>query len=168
MDLYVHEFVLKCESCRQSMPSQRHHLRPQQCLPNVPLERVAIDIVGPLTKTEQGSWFTIVVTDRYRNLARAISAPMITATHVATVAFENFFMPYAIPSTTMANSWPQLGFKCFAALCALIGTKMISTTWYQPQANGQAEGFYRKLVVRLHHYIGEHQTGRENYVQSLA
>lgn len=33
--------------------------------------------------------------------------------------------------------------------------------------NGQVERFSKKLEVRLRHYIREHQTGCDNYVQPL-
>lgn len=95
--------------------------------------------------------------DRYSQLVRAIPLPMTKAPHVAMLVLENWIMPYKISDTVMMDNGPQFVSESFVALWASMGTKLVMTTEYCHQANGQVERFNMTLVARLRHYIGEHQ-----------
>lgn len=45
------------------------------------------------------------------------------------------------------------------------GIKLITTTEYHPQCNGQVERYNHGLVARLCRYLGEHQQDRDVFVQ---
>lgn len=84
----VQEFVFKCGPCRRHRPLRKHQ-RWLQLLPqSVPLEFIAIAILGPLIKTKQGNRFVIVMTNSYSKLTWFISIPKTTKPFVAMVVLE--------------------------------------------------------------------------------
>lgn len=118
-------------------------------------------------KTKQGNRFIIVITDCDSTSTRALPIPKATESNVSVVVLENRIMSYGIPRATVTDSGSQFVSKIFAALCASVGTKLATTTECHPQATGQVERLSKTLVARLRHYISEHQTSWDTYVQPL-
>lgn len=162
----VHELLFKCESCRRHRASQKHQRRLRLFPASRPLEFVALNSLGPLAKRKQENRYVFVMKDLYSKLTRAIPIPKTTAAQVDMVVFEYRLMPYGILNTIMTDHGLQFAAKFLAVLCASIGTKLIPTTEYHAQVNGQVERFYKTLVARLRHHIGKHQTDWDKYVQS--
>ena len=83
----IYHYVSKCPSCaKKSLRTKRKTTRMQLFPPNAPMEFIAMDILGPLTTTEKGNRFLLVITDRFSKLTRAY--PLSTTT--ATVASQTF------------------------------------------------------------------------------
>lgn len=126
--------------------------------PNEPLNFAAINILGLSTKTTQGNRFVVAMKDRYSKLIRAIPTPKVAAALVATIVFENWINSYGIPSTVLADN--GLGFESwfFAALCALLRTRLVTTTENYRKIDGQGKRYNKTLSARLRHFIDERQT----------
>lgn len=107
------------------------------------------------------------MTNEYSELTPAVPVQKITAPHVALVVLERCIIPYGIPNTIMTGNGPQFVSNFFAALCASLQTKLVSTTEYHPQTNGNVERFDKTLVARLRHYIDEHQSNWDTFIQTL-
>lgn len=63
-------------------------------LATVPLRSLAIDILGPLTKTKRGFRFLLVITDRSMKLTQVIPLRNITAFNVAVAFVEHWVFKY--------------------------------------------------------------------------
>ena len=164
-DVYV--LVERCPECRKNRPSAKHQ-RELKLFPAAgPLEFIAMDILGPLPRSKKGNRFITVMTDRYSKLTRAVPSTKTTAPQVALIFLDNWVIPYGIPSYVLTDNGPQFTSKFFACLCAFLGSKLLNTTAYHPQTNGQAERFNRTIVARMRHYVNEHQTDWDDYVQPL-
>lgn len=108
------------------------------------------------------------MTGCYSKLTRAVFVLKTTASHVFMVVPENWIMPDGIPNLIMIFIGLQFVAQVFAALCVSIGTKLVTFTVHHLQANGQVEMFKETLAARMQHYIGEHQTDWDSFVQPLA
>lgn len=139
MENDVYDTIYRCESFRKHRGHPKHQLHLQLFQPQVPLECIAIEILGLLPKTKRGSQFIFVITDRYRILTRAITRSNITAPVVAKVFPNACIILYGIPSSLLSENGPQFFNKFFAAFCAFLGTKLTMTTASHPQTNGQTE-----------------------------
>lgn len=74
----VYETVENCAACgKNRVHSKKRHL--QLFPPQHPMDTIYIDMLGPFTKTKNGSQFILVITDRYRNLTSAVPTTNITA-----------------------------------------------------------------------------------------
>lgn len=124
----VQKCVFKFESwwCHEPPQGYRHSL---QLFPRTSsLRLVAVNIVKLLTKTTQVILFTVVMTDRYSKLTRAVLVPNQSALHVAVVAFKYLVVPYCISRAITTDSGPQFLSKFFAELCPETRTKLTTAT----------------------------------------
>lgn len=74
-DVFAH--VAQCASSRMIRASKKRQKCMQLFPPSDLLEFVAINILGPLTKTRQGNRFIVVMADRYHKLTRAIQCAKV-------------------------------------------------------------------------------------------
>ncbi|CAC5421618.1 Retrovirus-related Pol polyprotein from transposon 17.6 [Mytilus coruscus] len=81
---FVERWCKRCTECqKRNQPS--HHTRGQMktYIVGEPLERVSLDILGPVTQTYKGNKYVIVVTDYFTRYAEAYGVPDIEAQTVA-------------------------------------------------------------------------------------
>lgn len=70
----VHQTVRDYRSCARVWGTvRRHHTKLTLFPAAIPLEFVAMDLFGPLSKTAHWNRHILVITDRYTNVCRAIS-----------------------------------------------------------------------------------------------
>ena len=92
-----------------------------------------MDILGPLTTTDRGNRFLLVITDRYSKLTRAFPLSTTTADVVAQVFFDGWVASgYGIPSILLTDNGPQFCAKFFQTFCKTLGVKQVFTGAYRP------------------------------------
>ena len=75
MDADIRAVVRKCSVCAQrKTPTNRKKAPLQQEAVGAPMERVAMDIVGPLPETERGNKYILVSGNKYILVSETISA----------------------------------------------------------------------------------------------
>lgn len=127
-----HAYISHCESCRIHRPFDKHQQLLKLFPPSGPLELIAIDILGPLTRTKYGNRLIIVMSDRDTKLARTIPVTKITAPKAAKVVLEDWIIPNGTPEVILTDNDKQFTSKFFAALCASLGSKLVTTTKCHP------------------------------------
>lgn len=164
----VYQVVKESNSCARMRGTRHAHQKHLRLFPaNGPLEFVAMDLLGPLPKTTKGNQNVLVITARYSKLTRAVPLTKTTANHVATAFLENWVISYEIPNYLLTDNGLQFVAKFFAAICLYMGLNQVTTTAYHPQTNGQTERYNKTIVARLRHYVAEHQSDWDVYVQPL-
>ena len=146
----VEQWCRQCSACAQTKSpttQARGPLNPSKV--GFPMERMALDIVGPLPRTKRGNKYILVVADYFTRWVEAYGLPNTEASTVAKVLVNEwicrFGAPYAIHSDQGRNFESQL----FAELCTLLGIHKTRTTPYHPQSDGLVERFNRTLRMLL-------------------
>ena len=62
-----------------------------------PMERIAMDILGPLPETDQGNQVILVVADYFTKWVEAFALPNQEATTIATKLVEEVICRYGVP-----------------------------------------------------------------------
>lgn len=163
----IQMYVSDCTSCGCHRPSDKHWKLLRWCPPPGPVASVAIDILGLLSWTKQRSRFAVALTDRFSKLTRAVLVPKIIAPFAATVVLENWIMLCGIPDAILTDNQCWLASKFFVALCASMGTKLVTTTENFPHTNGKVGRYNHTSVTRLRHYIDDHKQDWKKFVQPL-
>jgi transposase InsO family protein len=132
---------------KKSLKVSRKTTRLQLFPPSAPMEFIAMDLLGPLTLTERGNRFLLVVTDRFSELTRAYPLASTTAEVVAKVFFDGWFSAgYGIPRILLTDNGTQFVAKFFQTFCKILGIKQVFTSAYRPSTNRQTERFNQTVV----------------------
>ena len=146
----VFDYAKGYRACALARGTRYKSQRPLRLFaPKAPLDFVAMDLLGPFKKTDHGSTYVLVITDRFSKLVRAIPMKSTTAPQVADAFIEHWVIPYGMPRHMLTDNGPQFIAKFFEAVCLLLKTKHVTTTAYHPQTNGQAERYNQTLCHRL-------------------
>jgi transposase InsO family protein len=106
-----------------------------------------MDILGPLTVTDRGNRFVLVITDRITKLTRAYPLSTSTAEVVARSFFDGWVTSgYGIPNVLLTDNGSQFVAKFFQTFCRILGVKQVFTSAYRPSTNGQTERFNRTVI----------------------
>lgn len=95
-DIQMH--VRQCNECaRRKGPQRKRRASLRQLRAGAPLERVAVDVLGPLPETEDGNVYVLVLGDYFTKWMETYPIPDQTAETVATKVFEEFVCRFGVP-----------------------------------------------------------------------
>ena len=77
------------------------------------LDYLAIDLLGPLIKSENGCTDILVITDYFRNLERVMALQSKKAQVVGNALLENWKRPYGRLEHVLSENGPQFVVKVF-------------------------------------------------------
>ena len=141
--------VAACDACAKQKTTQGKRRAPLHGFHvGTPLERVAIDIVGPFPLTENGNRYILVVTDCFTKWVEAFPMPNQESVTVAE-AMEGFYTGLGLPTFLHSDQGAQFEAHLFQEMCRLLGIKKTRTTPYHPQSDGQSERNIKTLTKML-------------------
>ena len=150
-----------CETCsacqRRKGPYRKAKAGMKQYLVGAPLERVAIDIMGPLPLTWRKNRYIMVVTDYFTRWAESYPMPNIEAETVCRLLIENFISRYGLPKQIHTDQGRQFESELFQNMCRIFKIDKTRTTSFHPQGGGLVERFNRSLEDMLSKVISRDQ-----------
>ena len=149
----VAHFCRTCTVCQKTSKKERVFKAPLIPIPPVdePFARIAMDIVGPLNRSEKGNRFILVVCDYGTKYPEAIPLKTVDAETVAN-ALIDIFSRTGIPREILSDQGSNFMSATIRHLCSLLHIKKLKTSPYHPQANGLVENFNRTLKKMLKCY----------------
>ena len=130
------------------LPKSRH--APLQLhQPGVPLQRVAMDILGPLPETERGNRYILVIADYCTKWTEAFPMSNMEAHTVAKLFVYNFVCRFGAPDYLHTDQGRNFESNLFSEICKLLGVSKTRTTPYHPQSDGLVERFNHTLLNML-------------------
>ncbi|MES9882407.1 MAG: transposase family protein, partial [Sedimenticola sp.] len=157
-----------CVTCQaRKMPAGPSKAPMQSYHVGMPMERVALDILGPLPETLRGNKYVLVVTDYFTRWAEAYPLRVITAASVATTLVEQFISRFGTPRIIHSDQGRQFESQLFTQLCSLLQCQKTRTTPFHPQSDGLVERFNRTLEDMLSKYISPNQRDWDEIVPIL-
>ena len=93
----MEHYCKSCEECQKASPKRRPAaaLVPLPII-DVPFERIAMDIVGPLPRSRKGNKYILVVCDYATRWPKAVPLEAIDAEHIAE-ELPGFFSRVGVP-----------------------------------------------------------------------
>jgi transposase InsO family protein len=154
----VRQYIAGCEICMKSK-SPNHTLRaPMQLVgAGVPMERIAMDIVGELPRTDKNNRYILVVSDYFTKWVEAFAMPNMEAATVADIVAKEVIARFGVPSAIHSDQGKQFEGKVFTEMCKVLNIKKTRTTPYHPQSDGMVERFNKTLLSMLRTLVDENQ-----------
>ena len=105
----------------------------------LPMEEVAIDLMGPFTESSSGNKHVLVVVDSFSKWMEAYPVPNIEAKTVAEKLVLEFFSRFGVPRQIKSDRGRQFECELFREMCSLLEVEHKMSTPFHPQGNSRVE-----------------------------
>ena len=163
----VQKYCETCDPCtaRKSSKSQRAPLG--QLITGGPMEKVSLDILGPLPVTKNGNRYILVMVDEFTKWTEAVPVPNQEAATVAKAFVDEFISRFGAPLEVHTDQGRNFESNLFKEMCDLFRIHKTKTTSFRPQANGTVERFNRTLTSMLTAYCSKNQAKWDHYLAQV-
>ncbi len=154
----IKNFIRTCQDCQLVKP-YLHPTRPPMVITDTsetPSNKVAIDIVGPLPLTENGSRFIFTLQDNLTKFIFAKALPRHTTADIVLTLLE-FFAYFGIPQNLLSDNGSDFCSELAEQLYNKFKIHHIRCTPYHPEANGSLERTHGLLKRYFQFYADELQ-----------
>ena len=140
----VMEYFYKiCDDCAARKPALKHHRAPlKQYLVGCPLERIGIDILGPLPKTSRGNMYVLVIGDYFTKWTEAFAIADQEAKAVALLLVEEFICRFGVPHQLHSDKGTNFESQLVQQVCKLLDIDKTCTI----SREGTSEWWYGKMI----------------------
>lgn len=154
----VQEWCRSCKVCAAKKGPARKTRAPLQLYQaGAPLQRMAVDIAGPFTRTHRGNRFICVAMDYFTKWPEACALPNHEAETVADFLVTQVFTRFGVPGELHSDQGREFESRVFKECCRLLGVDKTRTTPLHPQSDGMVERYNATLVGQLARYCEEGQ-----------
>ena len=158
MKKYIEDYCLTCNKCvAKKLPIKKHRAPLGQYLVGEPMERIQLDVVGPLPLSKNGNRFILVAVDCFTKWMEAYAIPNQEATLIIKVFVNEFVCCWGTPLQLHTDLGSNFRSKAFRQMCDILHIDKTNTTPMRPQANGNIERFNRTLQNMLTSYCENDQ-----------
>ncbi|XP_033098347.1 uncharacterized protein K02A2.6-like [Anneissia japonica] len=165
----IRRFCQSCDVCQRTTHKGRVTKVPLGKMPviEVPFERIAVDIVGPIQPiTERKNRYILTIIDYATRYPEAIPLPNIEAERVAE-ALMQVFSRVGIPKSIFTDQGSQFTSDLMKQVSRLLSMEQLTTTPYHPAANGLVERFNGTLKLMLKRICSEKLRDWDRYIELL-
>jgi hypothetical protein len=154
----VEKWCKQCDACASKKgPRTRSKGKLQIYNVGAPFERIAIDVMGPLPRTDNENRYLLVVMDYFTKWPEVYPIKDQEAETVAEALVNNFISRFGVPQELHSDQGRNFESKLFRGMCNLLGINKTRTTPLHPQSDGMVERFNRTLSQHLALYVDDHQ-----------
>ena len=155
------DVVNKCNTCHacqaRNMPTKPIKAPLKPYIVGVPMERIQMDIIGPLPETSLGNKYVLSVTCCFTKWTEIYPLKNITAKTVASTFVKEFICRYGLVREIHSDQGRQFESELFKEMCSLLGIEKTRTTAFYPASDGLIERTQRTIEDMLSKYIKANQ-----------
>ena len=158
---YKEDIVNKCNRCHvcqaRKMPTLPSKAPLKPYIVGIPMERIQIDLVGPLPETKLGNKYVLTITDCFTKWTESFPLKSITAKAVASTLVNQFISRFGLAREIHSDQGRQFESELFQEMCVLLGIEKTRTTAFYPASDGLVERIQRTIEDMLSKYIQSNQ-----------
>ena len=168
MSKHCQQYVMTCAVCsiskkasvKQKAPLGSYHA-------GAPMQRIHIDILGPLQESSLGNKYILMMVDQFTKWVECVPLPLQTAEMVAKAAIDGFLSRFGCPQEIHTDQGKNFDSDLFRRLCELLEITKTRTTPYRPCSNGQVERYNRTLLQLIRCYVSDAPNTWDQHLQQL-
>lgn len=154
----VKRWVESCPDCQRVKVPRTMPKGKMVSIPiSYPWERMGVDIMGPLPKTDKGNQYIVVFIDYFTKWPEAFALPDIKAETVARVFVEEVVCRYGAPVALLSDQGKQFKSTLLKEINSYLHIHKQFTTAYHPQTDGLVERMNSTLQHMLKAYTDSGQ-----------
>ena len=162
-------FCKSCDMCQRTYPKGKVPKAPLGDMPlvDIPFQRIAVDIVGPLDPPSyKKNRYILTIVDYATRYPEAIPLPGIEAERVAE-ALVDVFSRVGVPREMLTDLGTQFTSELMHEVSRLLSIRQLTTTPYHPMCNGLVEKFNGTLKQMLKKMCSEQPKDWDKYINAL-
>ena len=132
-----------------------------------PLEKVSMDIVGPLPLTIEGNKYILSIQDNLTKFLWLYPLPVHTA-EIVTQGLLHFFSTFGIPDMILSDQGTEFRSQLIQELHDKFGIQHILCSPYHPESNGALERTHGSIKEYLKYYINSTKDDWDIYVTTAS
>jgi hypothetical protein len=130
-----------------------------------PFHTIGVDIVGPLTPTEEHKYqYIIVFTDYFTKWAEAFPMRTQDANTVAQILLKEIVLRHGIPKRILSDRGKVFIGQVLTYVYNLLGIEKLTTTSYHPQTDGLTEKLNGTLIGIITKYVSSNHKDWDVYL----
>jgi transposase InsO family protein len=135
------EYVKQCKSCQINKVLGHRGKGPMEITTTLrqPFERCCLDIVEPLTETQEGNKYLLTFQDELSKFLVAIPIPKQDAETVARKFIKHIILRVGTPRKLLTDQGSNFLREVFRNTCKVLKIKKLQTTPFHPESNGDLE-----------------------------
>ncbi|KAJ9520579.1 hypothetical protein QJQ45_007435 [Haematococcus lacustris] len=170
MEQTVREYVRTCDQCQRNKATNQVPpglLQPLP-IPNRNWQHVSMDFIGPLPPTSHGYDMVVTVVDKLSKMLHLIpTTATATAPDIAKLFFDHVFKHHGLPEAIVSDRDPKFTSDFWTSLFHLTGTRLLMSSAYHPQTDGQSERANRTVEDMLRPYLNHHKTDWDQHLAAV-
>lgn len=163
----VSEYIHACDFCSANKQNQASKAHMGQFIVGEPMERVAMDILGPLPLSKNGNRYILVLADLFTKWTEAYPIPNQEAKTIAKTFLNGFVCKFGTPLQLYTDQGSNFESEVLQELCKILQIEKTRSTSMHPQANGCVERFNRTLISMMKMYCQENQDSWDENLPQL-
>ena len=145
----VNYWCENCPTCTRHKTHTRNRGALTPLYTGAPFERVAMDIVGPLPRTQRGNRYILTVVDHFTKHVEAYALPDQEAVTIARIFLNEFIFRIGVLYIIHTDQGANFESHMFKELFQLLNINKTRTSPNHPQCDGQVERMNRTLIELL-------------------
>mgnify|MGYP000635714642 FL=1 len=147
-----------CHQCALVKPGGEHKKAPLVQIPvGAPMEKIASDLMGPLTPTSKGNVYMLVVEDYFTKWIEVYPIPSKEAYDVADKLCTEWIPRFGIPYQYHTDQGREFENQVIYGICDLMNIEKTRTTPYRPASDGLVERSNRTILSILRVVSQQHR-----------
>ena len=164
----VKHHIRSCATCSANkMPYRKFRAALADFRVGAPMDRVAVDILGPIPPSKQGNRYLVVLVDYFTRWVEAFPLPDQKAETVAHQVVYNFICRFGTPLKLHSDQGRNFESSLFQEVCKLLEVRKTRSSPYHPSSNGLAERFNRTLASMIRSYLDDSGDDWDHYILVL-
>ncbi|KAJ9521268.1 hypothetical protein QJQ45_023012 [Haematococcus lacustris] len=157
----VQEYVRTCDKCQRNKATNQ---LPPGLLQPLPIpsrnwQQVSMDFIGPLPATPRGHTMIFTIVDKLSKMIHLIPTTTTATAHdTARLFFDHIFKHHGLPEAIISDRDPKFTSDFWTSLFHLTGTRLLLSSAYHPQTDGQTERANRTVEDMLRPYVNDHKS----------
>ena len=145
----VHCYCDRCLTCAKCKPREKPRAPLQSFTSGNPMQRIHIDIVGPLSRSRRGNRYILKVQCSFTKWAEVFAISNQCATTCAKVLVRNWICRFGVPDSIHSYQGRNFESRTFSETCQLLSMNKTLSSAYHPEGNGQVENLHKTLRSML-------------------
>ena len=167
MKVMIEAYCKLYDICQSRKPSQLTKAPLGQDPVSEPMEKVTIDVHGPLPVSHRSNQHILVITDCFTKWTETIAMPDQEAATIAVTFLNNSIARYGFPLLLLSDGSTNFDSKLFCEVCKFLQIEKVQTSVMRPQTNGVTERFNCTLATVLTMYCIQDQKYWDLYLPQV-